>query len=325
VLFAHDGEIFIATLRTGDQVSDMDRAAIASVLSSFGFDDQPSPSAATVAVPDVIGMRLPDAEAALHEVGLEPRAETRTVDDVAEGLIASQDPAASSQVEPGSIVDLVVSGGPTVIGSGGSSHQIVSVGPLPQTGIVVSTPDGSTLLDTDGNVLATLPRFHLAGNPGAPGVWFESGLQYYALDPAAGRLDEVSRSTARSHMYDEGSEPDLAPPRGTTVGHWRYQLFPSVGTASLAQWSGECETPTAYWIDADGSEHIVTGERDLSAAPESVAIGWTPDGQALVFLPHGACGGSASQPGVYRYPAPGVGELVYPTGNDADAEMWDTP
>jgi hypothetical protein len=47
-----------------------------------------------------------------------------------------------------------------------------------------------------------------------------------------------------------------------------------------------------------------------------VALGWTPDGAALVFLPQGACGGSAPDPGIYRYSAPGEGELIFATSNE---------
>jgi hypothetical protein len=206
-----------------------------------------------------------------------------------------------------------------------ASARGIPVGPLPQVGIVVSDGDGAALLDTDGNLLASLPGYHLTGNPGAPGVWLESGARPFMLDPAAGVLVPVARETAAASMYDEGPEPDLASPANATVGHWRFQLFPSVGTASLAQWSGECEAPTAYWVDADGSERIITGERSLAHAPESVALGWTPDGAALVFLPAGSCASRTEQPGVYRYTAPGEGELVYATRHDASAEMWDVP
>jgi hypothetical protein len=53
----------------------------------------------------------------------------------------------------------------------------------------------------------------------------------------------------------------------------------------LAQWSGECETPIAYLIDA------ATGRVD-DAAPagtDSYAIGWTPEGKAIVGIGGGPC------------------------------------
>jgi hypothetical protein len=128
-------------------------------------------------------------------------------------------------------------------------------------------------------------------------------------------------------MYDEGARPSLRPPPGSagpngeTAGHWRYAIESGSG-AILAQWSGECEVPTAYWIDEDGTTRIVTGESDVSTAPESVALGWTPTGRAVVFLPHGGCGAGAESPGVYLYSSPGVGRVVYPTGNRSIADVW---
>lgn len=213
---------------------------------------------------------------------------------------------------------------PTVIVPDAGSPRAIAVGQLPQVGIAVSDEDGLALLDAEGNVIATVPGFEIVGNAGAPGLWLhstESG--YYLLDPAAGSL--VPAREARDDMYDESLvRPDLPPPYVGAAGHWRYQLFPGFGTASLAQWSGECEVPTAFWIDANGTQTIITGEESIADAPTSVALGWTPDGDALVLLPEGHCGGTHDGgPGIYAFSRPGDGRVVYPT--DGLAEMWEAP
>jgi hypothetical protein len=320
VAWITDGErTFSVTVRTGDAVTAVDRAAIADVIASLRFDtDATARSVDAVTVPDVVGLTQRQAANTLASLGLtvQPRERTAQDSDVPIGSVMVQDPAAGASVDPGTSITLVVFAG---------SEGGISVGRLPQAGIVVSDGDRTTLLDTDGTVLATLPGYHLTGNPGAPGVWLESGARSFMLDPAAGAVVPVARETARASMYDEGPEPDLAPPANATVGHWRYQLFPAAGIASLAQWSGECEAATAYWIDGDGSERIVTGERSRAEAPESIALGWTSDGAALVLRPEGACGPHRGVTGIYSYTAPGRGKLEYETAPDASAEMWDVP
>jgi hypothetical protein len=199
------------------------------------------------------------------------------------------------------------------------------VGDLQQVGIAVSDEEGLALLDTDGNVLATVPGFEIVGNAGAPGLWLRSGERYYLLDPAADSIVPVSEREARDRMYDESLvQPDLPPPEGTAGGHWRFQLFPDMGTASLAQWSGECEVPHAFWIDGDGTATVITGEETTADAPTSFALGWSPDGEALVQLPEGHCGSTYDgRPGIYRFARPGDGRLVYAI--DGLAEMWGVP
>src|SRR5439155_7286724 len=68
-------------------------------------------------------------------------------------------------------------------------------------------------------------------------------------------------------------------------GYWRsVELSPDRKTL-LLQWSGECESQTTYLARADGAEL-------RPVATESVALGWTRSGRAVVDLPRGACAGS---------------------------------
>jgi hypothetical protein len=123
--------------------------------------------------------------------------------------------------------------------------------------------------------------------------------------------------------YDEGPEPPLASPEGVT-GSWRYAIDSPSGI-TLAQWSGECEVPTAYWIAGDSPPRIVTGETDAGEAPESVGLGWSPDGSAVVLVGGGTCGVPSENPGVYLYARPGDGRLVVSIAEvPVVADAWGT-
>jgi hypothetical protein len=93
-------------------------------------------------------------------------------------------------------------------------------------------------------------------------------------------------------MYAEGREPDLRLPDDATVdgrvaGRWRYAY--TSGDRPPAQWSGECEVPTAFWVSG-GAPRVITGETRLARAPESIPLGWSPQDEAVVIPGEGACG-----------------------------------
>jgi len=99
------------------------------------------------------------------------------------------------------------------------------------------------------------------------------------------------------------------------AGHWDWAALSPDGSTLLAQWSAECEVPIAFFVALPaGSPRPVTGEVDWAKSPDSVALGWTKDGRAIVFLPHGpACGGGSGKAGVYLYSAPGAGRRFIAT------------
>jgi hypothetical protein len=67
-----------------------------------------------VTVPDVVGLPEPDALSALADARLEGSVADRvTSEDFAAGLVLAQDPAAGTELEPGSPVEVKVSTGPT--------------------------------------------------------------------------------------------------------------------------------------------------------------------------------------------------------------------
>lgn len=63
-------------------------------------------------VPDLVGMTLEDAQKAVAEAGLNFVSSTASSNLVPPGVVITQDPASSSEVEPGSTVAVVVSSGP---------------------------------------------------------------------------------------------------------------------------------------------------------------------------------------------------------------------
>jgi hypothetical protein len=94
------------------------------------------------------------------------------------------------------------------------------------------------------------------------------------------------------------------------LGYWAGAWLSPDGKTLLAQWSAECEIPIAFFVDATtGEKRPVTGEREWADAPESVALGWSPDGRARVRLLKGYCGGSKHPPGVYLID-PNTGKLT---------------
>ena len=83
------------------------------------------------------------------------------------------------------------------------------------------------------------------------------------------------------------------------------------GRAFFAQWLAECEVPVAYLVA--GNEMRPYGGRTIRDAPSSVALGWMPDGTAVVHFPNGACGGTFRIPGIYGVPRSGPPRLLLRT------------
>jgi hypothetical protein len=204
------------------------------------------------------------------------------------------------------------------------------VAPLPERGLAVHDRGRVAFLDMDGNVVDRVPRMSLAGNNPRGTIWLLRGRTYFRLDFDRHALIPVPRERARDRMYggEAAWEPDLGPPPGSRVsgriaGHWRYAWEGPSGDV-LAQWSGECEVPHAYWIVPGERAQLVTGGHDVSAAPSSFGLGWSDDGRAFVFLPHSYCGSSAPKSGIYLFSAPGEATLFYETHTDAaGVRLWE--
>jgi hypothetical protein len=87
----------------------------------------------------------------------------------------------------------------------------------------------------------------------------------------------------------------------TERGQWRWAAASPDGETILAQWSGECEVPQAFLLDADGGSPRAVAPKNA----ESEALGWTTDGQAIVFLPNQPACGTEWKPGMYLVSADG--------------------
>jgi hypothetical protein len=192
-----------------------------------------------------------------------------------------------------------------------------AVAALPSQGLVSGTAAGIVLVDLRGHVVGQLDGFRIdeiaepARRPHE--VLLRKGSVAYALGPSGVR--RIARLRGGWPRTATGCHPGPAPfticgypwsrrSRPSTIyvggrkvlsrghGFWRsVELSPDRKTL-LLQWSGECEVQTAYLAHADG--------RGLRAvAPESVALGWTPSGRAVVDLPTRGCAGRARRPGIY--------------------------
>jgi len=199
--------------------------------------------------------------------------------------------------------------------------------PLPRRGIAVERRGDVQLLSTVGRRLATLRGFAIDRATDRPGALvLVRGHERYLVRAGRSTITRIgTERAARLRRPDDPSVP-LRPPEGSrvdgeVVGHWRWMQRASTGPRILAQWSGECEAPVALLGDA-GALRPVTGEPSLRGAPESFALGWTPDGRAVVLLPKGACGSSAKRPGVYLFRSPGDGTLLVGTPSFSGARMW---
>lgn len=192
---------------------------------------------------------------------------------------------------------------------------------IPSSGVAVQDRTGVRLTTLDGRVLATLKGMSLAGN-WRP--WLRVAVQdrrerRYELD-----LETGAWSRAAAPRGDQPSDwPQLPPPRPGATGHWSWALPSASSDVRLAQWSGECETRHAYFIGADGDViPLLEGAAD-APTPQSVALGWAPDGRAVIaVLGPAACGEHLPVPGVYLVGLDRTRTLV---ASGTDAQMWSVP
>lgn len=201
----------------------------------------------------------------------------------------------------------------------------ITVKGLPESGIVVDNGRDVLLLSDEGKVVRRFRNFIVAGNPGSSVVWLQKGRDHFRIAVRGDMLLPVASKEARSVMHEEGVAPDLPPPPGSKIhgkvaGRWRYAYTSPQGD-TLVQWSGECEVPAAYWRTGTELE-LVTGGIELEGAPESIALGWSRAGDAIVLLGEGHCGTAGDPPGIYAFSAPGEGRLIFKTKPGARGDMW---
>ena len=149
------------------------------------------------------------------------------------------------------------------------------------------------------------------------------GATFYVLQVRRGVFRPLAdRDEAFDLSPQFQSNVGLRRPAGTVpqAGRWAYAL-PGPDEVVLAQWSGECEVPNAMLVTEAGVIEPVTGEADITEAPESIALGWDDAGRALVQVHEGACGSPFDQPGIYAFDDAGTEELIFSGAHDA-VRMW---
>jgi len=193
--------------------------------------------------------------------------------------------------------------------------------PLPHQGVAVDTGRGVALYSLDGRALATLRGFHLYDSTARPGpVVLTRGGRYFELESAQGRLRGLASRRAADRLLPADGSVDLRPI--DDAGRWRYALGSPDDAWRLAQWSGECEIPTAFFVATGGGRPLPVVGTSLRNAPNSLAMGWTADGRAIVLLPEAACGSGFETAGVYLFDSPNDGTLVAPVGGYGGARAW---
>jgi hypothetical protein len=112
-------------------------------------------------------------------------------------------------------------------------------------------------------------------------IWGNAQSTVKALTPT-GRLKSLVPPALRY-----GRRPD---------GWWTSARLSPDGKTLLLQWSGECESPSAWYAPASGGKaKPLAGD----TATESFALGWAPDGRAVVQFPRAACGAGIHRAGIY--------------------------
>jgi hypothetical protein len=195
---------------------------------------------------------------------------------------------------------------------------------LPREGLVVARGRGIRLLSTDGATIGSLGNVRLYYERAVPGpVVVRRGATFYVLRVRRGVFRPLAdRDEAFDLSPQFGSNVDLRRPDGTVpqAGRWVYAL-PGPAGVVLAQWSGECEVQNALLVTKAGVIEPVTGEADITEAPESVALGWDDAGRALVQVHEGVCGSPVDRPGIYAFDEAGTGGRIVAGVPDA-VRMW---
>jgi hypothetical protein len=203
--------------------------------------------------------------------------------------------------------------------------SLTALPPLPKQGLALDTKAGVQLQTLAGRAVAMLPGLDLAVDQlTAHTLVLRNGRgRLFALDPAQRRLRE--RKLRRGCRVTDvaltvcprtirlGTRVVAREPPG--IGHWVWAERSPSGDAILAQWSAECEAPIAY--------RIRNGVLTAYGSSESVALGWLPNGAALIHFPNGPCAGDSSAlRGIYVVPRTGRRRLLLRTSRFAQYAMW---
>jgi hypothetical protein len=104
-------------------------------------------------------------------------------------------------------------------------------------------------------------------------------------------------------------------------GHWEGAQVSDDGSMVLAQFSGECEAQSSWFVPLTGTDHRPQLVGPPGTEWDSAGLGWSPDGRAVVTYGPGICGTVLPDgPGVYLVSPSGGLQSIYPV--PADVEAW---
>lgn len=215
----------------------------------------------------------------------------------------------------------------------------------PVGAFAVLYPAGLVVVEADGDVVG-----HYTGEApgavydpargtvgrliGAPdGCSWDSGLTFLYCRDAVGPTVEVPGSDGGRQMLASFPPPPAGIDPGATVAGHLVRSFPQPGVERgrplLLQMSAECESRLALMVDdpistADSDRGGVIRRLDGASywseppmAGESLALGWSPDGnEAYVWRFNASCGDGLDAPGIYAYRLDGSSRLLVPTPPD---------
>lgn len=191
-----------------------------------------------------------------------------------------------------------------------SSGAILSLTPLPARVGATTAPDLRT------GTIERLPRGCRVGARLGSVEYQLCGYPYLRSQHSS--IVRANESGRRTLVGPAQRRPQ--PP--TPAGSWQ-SITPSPdGRSLLAQWSGECETPTAYRIDIPSGRLTILGHGQKGEMVESHALGWNGN-EAIASLPHSVCISSTETPGIYAFNG-AKQRLIYPlpTAKIAPTRLW---
>ena len=133
-----------------------------------------------------------------------------------------------------------------------------------------------------------------------------------APPPAAAPPTTVATTSPTTISLERIDPPSRAvAPNGDVLGHWDWQGRSPDGATLLGAWSGECESPSAWFADGEGPwRPVIAGPGGWPL--ESEAHGWSDDGRAEVYFTEGLCGSGIERPGTYLVTPQGEATFVSP-------------
>ena len=214
----------------------------------------------------------------------------------------------------------------------GDDGVVVAAGPSP--GLATNHQHTPFDLTIEGDVIRiqAVPRAPLA----TPLFPADCDAELVGLAPNVARCGEAHhprrievREERRSRVLIE-TPPRTEGMTGEVLGFWRSVELSPDGAWVLAQWSGECESPTAFLLPYDdGAKGTTVDGTPLTSwtdAPSSVPAGWTADGRARFVVGAGACGSGLPVRGVYGVAPGGRPTVLYrATADFPTAHAWRRP